>query len=172
MDIERRQSMRVSARLPCQWQSFEEMPRRRDLIDCFALPQVALEAAELRNEVERELKAVADKTLRRTLALLNQRIDLLAATSRSAPTPPPLDLELSADGVCLPTASQLAAGSWVGVHVLLDDNTEFLAAGRVCHSTRVDGQPYRTGVSFADAEDCRVLARHVMRSARSQGTSD
>ncbi len=156
--------MRVSVRLPCRWQAFEYMPRRRDLIDCFALPQVALEAADLGRDVERELEKITDKTVRHVLGLLNRRIDLLAAAPREQPDVPLEVVELSADGIGLTTADALAVSSWVGLYLAFDDGSELLAAGRVRHSTPLPNGGYHTGVVFADDEDCKALARFVMRS--------
>ena len=158
--------MRVSVRLPCRWQAFEYMPRRRDLIDCFALPQVAVEVADLGRDVERELEKMTDKTMRHVLGLLNRRIDLLAATTQQTPDLPAEEVELSTDGIGLTTPEQLPGASWVGVYLIFDDGSDLLAAGRVRHSTpSQNGESgYRTGVGFADDEDYKALTRFVMRT--------
>ncbi len=156
--------MRVSVRLPCRWHAFEYMPRRRDLIDCFALPQVAVEATALGRDVERELEKLTDKTVRHVLGLLNRRLDLLAATPGQQPEVPSEAVELSADGIGLTTPNELPIASWVGVYLLFDDGSELLAAGRVRHSTPGETGRYHTGIEFDDAEDCKALSRFVMRT--------
>ena len=163
MRTERRQSLRVVTRLPCQWQTFDTQPQRRDLIDCFGPSQeVARALRALDEEIEAQLAEVPDKTTRQLLTLLDRKINLLAPLAQPQAV---IEVEVSADGLCLPTPHALAADTWVGLHLLIEDYGELLAPALVRHSTRSADGGYRTGVEIANEADRRPLARLVMRSA-------
>ena len=159
--------MRVVTRLPCQWRTFDTQPQRGDLIDCFGTSQeAALALRVLDDEIAAQLADVRDNTTRQILTLLNRKINVLAPRVQPGSTEPAIEVEISADGVCLPTPTRLAPGTWVGMWMLIDDFGELLAPGLVRHSTPAADGGYRTGIEFVNEADRRPLARLVMRSAQ------
>lgn len=173
MQSERRQSMRVVTTLPCQWQTFETRPHRGDVIDCFAASQGASRrraAASLDAAIEQALEEISDKATRRVLQLMKQKLDLLTPPLAEAATPQAVRLEVSAEGLRVPSPAALVPGSYVGLHLVLANGADHFAVGEVRHSTPAAEGGYQSGIACLNEEECRPLARLVMR-AGAQATS-
>ena len=158
--------MRVVTRLPCRWRTFDTQPQRGDLIDSFGTSQEAAQALRvLDDEIAARLADVPDSATRQLLALLNRKINVLAPQVHPGSAVPAIEIEVSADGICLATPMHVAPGTWAGVWLLIDDFGELVAPALVRHSTP-DAGGYRTGLEFTNDADRRPLARLVMRRAQ------
>ena len=92
--------MRVSTRLPCQWQIFDARPTQHELRTRFGLQQDGEYVAELdrlSDSIDSAIRAVTDPAVRDALALLNNKVDVCARarTARRVPAEQPIELSLS-----------------------------------------------------------------------------
>ncbi len=170
MDRDRRQSMRVSTRLPCQWQLFAEQPGADALRARFGISRsLALETdlARLGDDIDRSLRTVVDPEVRHVLALMNHKIDRLGHGLAGDEPPPVQSIVLSADGLELTSDQPCEAGSWFGIHLLLDTEFNFISAGQMSHCTQ-RGEVFQLGIVLKDTEahSARRLARFVMHQSR------
>lgn len=168
--------MRVSTRLPCQWQLFTEQPSQQALLTAFSLPSHILaqsEWDELCRQIEQAMSAVRDSHTRHVLSLLDDKLNQLAMPSTDVFTPPLMSVVLSMQGLDFETERYAQPGSWLGVHMLLDQGFSFVEAGQITRCEPVQAQDaeaghlpgYTLGVAFVDMAqgNARRLARHVMR---------
>ena len=170
--------MRVSTRLPCQWQLFTSQPARQELLSAFGLPAQTYRQAEwddLSAQIAQALAAVPDRDTRRVLTLLNSKIDQLAGPAAQVLTPPLKAVVLSLQGMDLPSERSAEPGTWAGVHLLLDNGFSFVEPARItrCVPTQTGDADagfvapgYLIGVSFESMaqSNARRLARHVLKS--------
>ena len=167
--------MRVSTRLPCQWQLFTEQPSADALLTAFSLPSHILAQAEwdeLCRQIEQALSAVPDTHTRHVLSLLDDKLNQLALPATEVFTPPLMSVVLSMQGMDFETERYAPPGGWLGVHMLLDNGFSFVEAGLItrCEPVRAEDAEsghvpgYTLGVAFVDMAqaNARRLARHVL----------
>jgi PilZ domain-containing protein len=168
MDADRRQSMRVSTRLPCEWQLVDGLLNGARLHDVFALPGgagVAAALTELGAAINNALENIQDLHVRHAISMVNQKVDLLAPPHSSPEPIPAQSVVLSHDGMQLTAAQALEVDQFVAVHIVLDDGLSFLECGSVTRCCQV-GRGYEIGITFnaMSASNSKRLARQVMRT--------
>ena len=160
--------MRVSTRLPCEWQLVENQLNPARLHDVFALPGgagIAAALTELGAALNNALENIQDLHVRHAISMVNQKIDLLAPTP-SNPEPIPVQpIVLSHDGMQLTAARALEVDQFVAVHIVLDDGLSFLECGSVTRCCPADNS-FEIGITFnaMSASNSKRLARQVMRT--------
>lgn len=168
MDGDRRQSMRVSTRLPCEWQLVDDNLDSARLQEIFALPSgtsVAAALTELSAALNNALENIQDLHVRHAISMVNQKIDLLAPPGGSPDPLPSQTIGLSHDGMQLSAAHSLAVEQFVAVHIILDDGLSFLECGSVTRCCPVE-DGFEIGITFSamSATNSKRLARQVMRT--------
>ena len=81
MDSDRRQSIRVTANLPCRWQIIAADSCKEALLKELGLPSNFTQTGELTQlseELAHTLHRIEDDTVRAALSLLDQKFELLA----------------------------------------------------------------------------------------------
>ncbi|XOV81581.1 MAG: PilZ domain-containing protein [bacterium] len=170
MDGDRRQSMRVSTRLPCEWQLVDDILSATQLQDVFNLPPGASVAAalfELSAALDNTLENIQDLHIRHAISIVNEKIDLLAPAGHHPDPLPVKHLGLSHDGMQFVVNQELAVDQIVAVHLLLEDKLSFLQCGSVTRCCAV-AAGFEVGLTFSDmsASNSKRLARQVMRTRR------
>lgn len=160
--------MRVSTRLPCEWQLVDDELNSARLHEVFALPGgtgVAAAFTELGAALNNALENIQDLHVRHAISMVNQKIDLLAPTNCSPQPIPTQSLVLSHDGMQLTASQALEADQFIAVHIILDDGLSFLECGRVTRCCPVNNN-YEIGITFSamSASNSKRLARQVMRT--------
>ncbi len=160
--------MRVSTRLPCEWQLVDDQLSSARLHEVFALPRgtgVAAALTELGAALNNALENVQDLHVRHAISMVNQKIDLLAPTNSNPEPIPAQTVVLSHDGLQLTAAHALEVDQFVAVHIVLDDGLSFLECGSVTRCCQVDNS-FAIGVTFnaMSASNSKRLARQVMRT--------
>jgi PilZ domain-containing protein len=167
MDGERRQSMRVTTRLPCQWHILAARPARHELLALFNLPGAATitpKLSSLNDEIQSALHTLDNNDVRHVLALLNSKIDLLSQAMLDSQLPPVQPVGLSLSGLDVLNPRAIMPGTWVGVHLVLEDGYQLVESGQVSRCSP-KGQEFVIGIALAQMEpqNARKLARFVMR---------
>jgi hypothetical protein len=173
MDRDRRQSMRVSTRLPCQWQLFASLPSRAELLQRFSLPanlSLTAELAELDLEISSTLACITDTPTKHALSLLQRKLDLVYDSPSDVQAPKLQNVVMSFEGMQLHSERFASPGSWLGVHLQLNDGFNFVERGQISHCTETVGG-YTLGIRFevgegvaeADPINTKRLARYIMQ---------
>ena len=161
--------MRVSTRLPCQWQLFASQPSRAELLQRFNLPanlSLTAELAELDSEISSTLVSITDIPTKHALTLIKRKLDLVCNSPNEVRVPKLQNVVMSFDGMQLQSERFASPGSWLGVHLQLNDGFNFVERGQVSHCTETVGA-YTLGIRFeiADSEpiNAKRLARYIMQ---------
>lgn len=168
MDGDRRQSMRVSTRLPFEWQLVDQQLTTAKLQDVFSLPggiAVAAALAELGAALHNALDNIQDRHVRHAISIVNQKIDLLVPAGVTSDPLPVQTIVLSHDGMQISTEVPLRAHQSVAVHLILDDGLSFLECGTVTRCCQVQNH-FEVGLTFnaMSPVNSKRLARQVMRT--------
>ena len=160
--------MRVSTRLPCEWQLVDDNLNAAKLQEVFALPggtSVAAALKELGAALNNTLENIQDLHVRHAISMVNQKIDLLAPAADSPDPLPTQSLGLSHDGMQLTAPHALDVDQFVAVHIVLDDGLSFLECGSVTRCCAVE-EGFEIGITFntMSASNSKRLARQVMRT--------
>ena len=123
MHVERRESLRIRASVPCAWRLYDAVPERRRLIRDFSVTSDGVGVERLL-AIDHELHTLLgvealDATVREALILMNDKIDAVAHETLFA-LPDPVPLELGMGGVRLPEPLALEADHVVGLELLAD----------------------------------------------------
>ena len=169
MENDRRQSIRLSTSLPCEWQTFTHTPSRPDLLSAFGLEtclvddDVGADALELRRAVEQ----IGDPNVKFAIQVLARRMEKLEHTVVDpGRLPPVVQICASLDGLEVQMPAALAEGVDCGLHLVLDDLFHFVSAAQVtCCAER--GAAYRVGLRFVqpDPTSHRRWTRTLMRQS-------
>lgn len=167
MEGDRRQSVRVPTRLPCQWQLFDDRPTHQQLYELFGLQRSMAyqrDIEHLNDDIQSSLHSIADANLRHALTLMNNKVDILARQQFPHQEPPETELVLSLDGADLLVDSAVEIGHWLGIQLVLDEGFHLVEPGRISRCTAIEDK-FLMGVVFEDMsqESARRLARFVMR---------
>ena len=167
MDSDRRQSIRVTANLPCQWQIIAADTSKEALLIKLGLPSNFAQTGELTQlseELTHTLHRIEDDAVRTALALLDQKLELVARRDFNQHIPPMQQVCLSTDGLAVQSSSQVPVGAAVAVHLVIDHHFPLIELGEVtrCHACE---SGYIVGIKLNHMQDhdARRLARFVMR---------
>ena len=121
--------------------------------------------AALGREFQDALEKIHDRDTRYALGLLGRRLDILTGKQSNARTPSLIKAGLSAAGAEFTYHLRIPPGTWVGVHLVLDEGFHFVNFGQVRHSEPVGNGGFRFGMAFADttSNHAKHLARFVLR---------
>ncbi len=160
--------MRVSTRLPCEWQLVDRLEEPGELQQRFALPSgssVAATLNELGDAVNHALDNIADIHIRHAISTLNKKIDLLQPLHSQKPQLPGESIVLSHEGMHLTVAQSVRNQQLIAIHLILDDGYSFLECGTVTRCSAA-GDSYELGITFNNLSDSNAkrLARQVMRT--------
>ena len=145
MQRNRRQNIRVAARLPCLWRGCESVPQPTVFASLTGLPQAQLDSAQnLHSEVENALADVVDPPVRHVLDLLRQQINHLQATRLELPDQ---DIELSSDFVKISCTDPQKQTGWAGV---IQHKTLICLRGRVVRQDKSADGGYRQLIQLQD----------------------
>jgi len=146
------------------WCRCDAEPNLTDICQGLGLPLAAASNSrltDLTSETSQAISGIKDAAVASALTLMNRRVSLLQdALLGSLTIPDPVALDLSAEGLGFRTASALASGSWLGLHLVLPGGSHLICAGRVNHC-QPDGDEYAIGVSLTQLDD--ASARHLTR---------
>lgn len=160
--------MRVSTRLPCEWQLVDRLEEPWELQQRFALPSGSSAAAALRElgeAVNHALDNIADIHIRHAISTLNKKIDLLQPLHSEQSQLPGESVVLSHEGMQLSVEQRIQNQQLIAIHLILDDGFSFLECGTVTRCSAADNR-YELGITFKHLSDSNAkrLARHVMRT--------
>ncbi len=167
MDSDRRQSIRVTANLPCQWQIIAADSSKEALLKELGLPSNFAQTGkltQLSEELADTLHRIEDDTVRAALTLLDQKLELLTRQNFNQHMPPKQQVGLSAEGLTVKSDTQVPVGTTVAVHLVLDHNFPLIELGEVTRCNASERQ-YVVGIKLTQLQDynARRLARFVMR---------
>lgn len=167
MEGDRRQSVRVPTRLPCQWQLFDSQPTHQQLCELFGLHRSMAyqrDIEHLNDDIQSSLHSIADGNIRHALTLMNNKMDILTRQQSPQEKPPETNLVLSLAGVDLLLDTPVETGHWLGIQLVLDAGFQLVEPGRISHCT-ANQDKFLVGVVFEDMspQSARRLARFVMR---------
>ncbi len=167
MDGERRQSMRVSTRLPCEWQPLAAAPSRHELLHLFELPPTAAFAPELSrlsDAIQNAIHKVDNTDVGQVLELLNTKIDIVSHQQLTTKLPAIINVGLSLAGLDVKSNHAVTPGTWIGVHLVLEDGYHLVECGQVSRCTpKVHSFCIGVALTDMDPQNARRLARFVMR---------
>ena len=121
--------------------------------------------AGLRREFQHALEKITDRDTRYALNLLDRRLAILTGQQNNADKPSTIEAGLSAAGAEFASDLMIPPDTWVGVHLVLDEDFHFVNFGQVSHSEPVSNGGFRFGMAFADttSDHAKRLARFVLR---------
>jgi len=169
MSPEKRQSLRISTSLPGQWQTFDQHPTSRNQVMAVFGLREEIDAdnllASLSREFQHALEKITDRDTRYALNLLDRRLAILTGQQNNADKPSTIEAGLSAAGAEFASDLMIPPDTWVGVHLVLDEDFHFVNFGQVSHSEPVSNGGFRFGMAFADttSDHAKRLARFVLR---------
>ena len=162
--------MRISIRLPCEWQLTDTQPSQADLLEMFSVHRSASLSTHIQ-QLDKDLRSLLpgmESPYKEAITLLAQKTDLLwQQLAFDGPTEP-TSVVISHTGidVCPDTGNAPAHPAatectpYAGVHFVLPDGSHILTAAEV---TRNDE---RVGMAFKDMPDnvAKTLSRFILNS--------